>query len=46
MTNCAYLGASRQCVEEIFANTVIEAVVAHPDDPVLAADTINRQKPR
>ena len=46
MTNCAYLGASRQCVEEIFANTVIEAVLAHPDDPVFATDTINRQKPR
>jgi hypothetical protein len=24
MTNCAYLGASHQCAEEIFASTVIE----------------------
>jgi hypothetical protein len=33
MTNCAYLGTSHHCAQEIFANTVIEAVVAHPNDP-------------
>jgi hypothetical protein len=42
MTNCAYLGASHQCAEEIFASTVIEAVVAYPHDPVFGTDTINR----
>lgn len=42
MTNCAYLGASQQCAEKIFASTVIEAVVAHPDDLVFGPDTINR----
>jgi hypothetical protein len=43
MTNCAYLGASQQCAEEIFASTVIEAVVAYPDDPAwLGMDNLNR----
>jgi hypothetical protein len=41
-TNCAYLGTTIQCAEEIFASTVIEAVVAYPDDPVFSMDTVNR----
>ena len=46
MTNCAYLGTSHLCAEEIFASTVIEAVVAQPDDPVFSTDTINRPPPK
>jgi hypothetical protein len=46
MTNCAYLGASNACAEEIFASTVIEAVVAYPDDAVFGTDTVNRQRLR
>ena len=42
MTNCAYLGASHDCAEDIFASTVIEAVVAQPDDAVFGTDTVNR----
>ena len=42
MTNCIYLGASQVCVEEILDNPIIEAVVAYPDDPASAMDTINR----
>jgi hypothetical protein len=42
MTSCAYLGVSRQCAEDIFASTVIEAVVAEPDDPTFGMDVINR----
>lgn len=42
MTGCAYLGVSRRCAEDIFANTIIEAVVAEPDDLVFGMDTINR----
>ena len=47
MTACAYLGASHQWAEEIFASTVIEAVVAEPDDPVFfGIDTVNRPASR
>jgi hypothetical protein len=43
VTNCAYLGTTHHCAEKIFANTVIEAVVAQPDDPAwLGMDTVNR----
>jgi hypothetical protein len=35
LTNCAFLGASAACVEEILANQILEAVIAYPDDPVL-----------
>ncbi len=45
MTNCACLGTSNDGAEEIFASTVIEAVVAHPDDPVFGMDTIDGQRP-
>lgn len=31
MTSCGYLGATNQCAEDIFASTVIEAVIAYPD---------------
>jgi hypothetical protein len=44
MTNCAYLGTSHDCAEEIFASTAIEAVVAQPDDPAwVGMDNVNRQ---
>jgi hypothetical protein len=34
LTNCAFLGASRACVEEILENQQIEAVIAYADDPL------------
>jgi hypothetical protein len=45
--NCAYLGTSDDCAEDIFASTVIEAVVAQPDDPAwVGMDTVNRPASR
>jgi len=47
MTNCAYLGGSHDCIEEILANPVIEAVLAYPNDPAISGmDTINRPHPK
>jgi hypothetical protein len=42
LTNCAYLGASTACAEEILDNRTIEAVIAYPDDPIISMDTVNR----
>jgi hypothetical protein len=42
MTNCYYLAASTARVRDILDDPVIEAVIAYPDDPAQATDSINR----